>query len=261
LANPQAENGYTKIANEILESLQMYKFNLNEIKVILCVWRYTYGFSRKEHSLSLSYISNHTGLSRTRVNESLKRLIDCEVIEKVEQGNSKTTNVYRFNKNYENWKIEKYTSFTKRNGTSVQSGTSIQNDTSTSVQDDTSTSVQFGTQQNNIKTNIKQEEEKEENPVKKYESIFGILNSVQMQKVWMWVDDFGNKEVIFLAIEETAIKNPRAHFSYFESILKDWYRRKLFTVEKVQREKERFEQAKPTPTKKQAINWEALADE
>ncbi|GAK01484.1 replication protein [Geomicrobium sp. JCM 19055] len=54
-ANPQAENGYTRVANEIMEVVQEYKFSANELKIILCIWRYTYGFQRKEHSISLSF--------------------------------------------------------------------------------------------------------------------------------------------------------------------------------------------------------------
>ena len=43
MANPQIENGYTAVANEILDNL--YKFSLNgtELKVISCIFRYTFG--------------------------------------------------------------------------------------------------------------------------------------------------------------------------------------------------------------------------
>lgn len=56
MANPQIENGYTAVANEILDNL--YKFSLNgtELKVISCIFRYTFGFHRKSHKLSASFI-------------------------------------------------------------------------------------------------------------------------------------------------------------------------------------------------------------
>lgn len=56
MANPQIENGYTAVANEILDNL--YKFSLNgtELKVISCIFRYTFGFHRKSHKLSASFM-------------------------------------------------------------------------------------------------------------------------------------------------------------------------------------------------------------
>lgn len=158
MASPQRENGFTPIAHEILEAMQMYKFTLNETKVIMCVWRFTYGFNRKSHELSLTFFMNHTGLSRTRINDSLKNLIECDVLLKTQQGSAKQTNSYSFNKNYEEWKIEKYSSFKDTSNeinTSEQFETSVQNDTSTSVQNGTRTSVQNDTQERNTKENIK----------------------------------------------------------------------------------------------------------
>ena len=146
MASPQTENGFTRIANELLEAVQMYKFTLNEMKIVMCVWRYTYGFQRKSHELSLSFLMNHTGLGRTRINDSLKKLIESNVIIKMEQGRANSTNSYMFNKQYTTWKIERYALFTSvQNDTSVQFDTSVQNDTDTSVRDATNTSVQNDT--------------------------------------------------------------------------------------------------------------------
>ncbi|MGG3803132.1 replication protein [Metabacillus fastidiosus] len=243
MASPQKENGYTPIANEILEAIQQHKFNLNEMKIIMCVWRFTYGFNRKQHSMSLTFFENHTGLGRKRLNESLKKLVESDVLKKEEQGHAKASNTYSFNKDYEDWKIEKYSHFNDDTSVQIDTTTSSQDDTTTSVQDDTTTSGQNDTQERNIKTsiktNIKQEEEK--NPITFYEQNFGIMTPMQMQKVWSWVNDFGNKEVVYMAAEETALKNPASPFSYFERILSDWFRRKLFTIEDVLREKQKRE--------------------
>lgn len=175
MTSPQTENGFTRIANEILEAVQMYKFTLNELKIVMCVWRYTYGFQRKSHQLSLTFLMNHTGLGRTRINDSLKRLIELNVIEKLEQGRANSTNSYAFNKRYDSWKIEKYAVFASvQNDTSVQDGTSVQNDTDTSVQDDTSTSVQ-----NDTSTSVQDDtqERKSKESVKKDIKIAEIADS------------------------------------------------------------------------------------
>lgn len=93
------------------------------------------------------------------------------------------------------------------------------------------------------------EEEEETNPIKLYEKNFYPMTPIQMESIWQWVDDFkGNKEVVCLAIKETALKNPNSPFQYLERILNDWYKRKLFTREDVLREKKRFESTKNKQT-------------
>lgn len=56
MASPQIENGYTTIANEILDHLYKQPLNGTELKVVMCILRYTFGFRRKSHKLSASFI-------------------------------------------------------------------------------------------------------------------------------------------------------------------------------------------------------------
>ena len=53
MANPQLEDGYTEIANEILEALMRLHLSPNQWQVILCIIRKTYGFKKK-----VDYIAN-----------------------------------------------------------------------------------------------------------------------------------------------------------------------------------------------------------
>ncbi|MDO7485482.1 replication protein [Peribacillus frigoritolerans] len=55
MADVQLENGYTRVANEILEAIQMYTFTTNQLKIIMAVWRNTYGYTRKKHDISLGF--------------------------------------------------------------------------------------------------------------------------------------------------------------------------------------------------------------
>ena len=193
LTSPQTEKGFTRIANELLEAIQMYKFSLNEMKIIMCVWRFTYGFNRKSHALSLSFFENHTGLSRTRLNTSLKNLVESNVIEKIDVGDAKRTNSYKFNKHYNAWKIEKYAVFNSVQNdtndsvqnvtdTSVQDVTinSVQNDTSTSVQNVTDTSVQIDTQERKVKEILKKDIKTEERKAAEIGNPF-VYNSFENQ--------------------------------------------------------------------------------
>jgi phage replication O-like protein O len=49
------DNGYTRIANEILEAMAKIKLSPTQYRILFVVWRYTYGFQRKEHKLSLTF--------------------------------------------------------------------------------------------------------------------------------------------------------------------------------------------------------------
>jgi phage replication O-like protein O len=101
IANPQKENGYTSIANEILEQIAKIKLSPTQYRIIFIVWRYTYGFNRKEHELSLSFLSTATGCDKRQLQRELKSLEEKKVIDQVIKSGA-----YRkvsFNKNYEEW--------------------------------------------------------------------------------------------------------------------------------------------------------------
>lgn len=104
LANPQIENGYTPIANELLEAFYQRSFTAAEFKIILFVMRYTYGFSRKEHELSLNYISKGIGVSKRYVSSALKKLIEDNILLVVKEHGDTASRVMKINKNFEQWK-------------------------------------------------------------------------------------------------------------------------------------------------------------
>lgn len=74
MASPQVENGYTKVANEILE--QVYKTNLSayESRVLWFVIRKTYGWDKRTDRLSVSQIANGTDLDRGNAGKALRKL-------------------------------------------------------------------------------------------------------------------------------------------------------------------------------------------
>ncbi|WML42700.1 replication protein [Neobacillus sp. PS3-40] len=133
MANVQLEKGFTRIANELLEATQNYKFTLNQYKIIQAVWRYTYGYDRKEHIFSLSFLEKTTNLTRTRISESLKGLIEKKVLLEIQKGGGRRSKVLSFNKNYDDWEIEKYANSSLQNDTTRGQ----RNDTTRGLQDDT----------------------------------------------------------------------------------------------------------------------------
>jgi phage replication O-like protein O len=44
---PQLENGYTRVANELMEAIMRFPLNKRELKIILYIIRNSYGYHRK----------------------------------------------------------------------------------------------------------------------------------------------------------------------------------------------------------------------
>jgi len=104
MADVQLENGYTRIANELLEAVLKTPFIATHLKIILACWRYTYGFGRKEAELSLSFLANATGMSKRYVSDALSELISSNVLKVIKESTYSSSRIIAFNKNYEEWR-------------------------------------------------------------------------------------------------------------------------------------------------------------
>ncbi|MGG4090605.1 replication protein [Paenibacillus lautus] len=106
MANPQLEDGYTRIANELLEATYRYKFNASQLAIIMCVWRFTFGFQRKRHAIAVSFISDATGLHKKQVQREINTLFENNVLQVEKEATNKTAREIKINKNYIEWTIE-----------------------------------------------------------------------------------------------------------------------------------------------------------
>jgi phage replication O-like protein O len=107
MASPQTKNGYTPIANEILEQIVKLPLNATQWRIIAIVWRFTYGFSRKEHDLSVSFIIEALGFNKKtqykQVCRELKKLIEDKILIETLAPNKNTTRKLTFNKDHDLW--------------------------------------------------------------------------------------------------------------------------------------------------------------
>ena len=86
LANPNTENGYIKIANELWEALCRIRIPGEARQCLDVIIRKTYGFNKKKDRISYGQISNMTGLSRPKVFRGLKILMDMNIVYKDSDG-------------------------------------------------------------------------------------------------------------------------------------------------------------------------------
>ena len=103
MANPQIENGYTRIAHEILEQISKVNLNGTQFRIVMVIWRYTYGFQKTSTEMSYSFIAEAIGIkSKSNIQRELNALINGKVINVVGRG-PRGANILEFNKNYEEW--------------------------------------------------------------------------------------------------------------------------------------------------------------
>jgi phage replication O-like protein O len=104
MASPQKENGYTAIANEILEELVKADLLSSELRIILFILRKTYGYQKKQDIISLSQFSKGCSLSRPTIVKSIKNLVIKNLLVKTALPPSKIS--FSFNKDYEKWVVK-----------------------------------------------------------------------------------------------------------------------------------------------------------
>lgn len=93
----QLEDGYLRIANELVEILMRTNLTSYQTRVLWVVWRLIYRWDKKEDKISVSQFVRMTGIAKGHVCRTLKELEDRNII--IRNGK-----VIAFNKVYSEWK-------------------------------------------------------------------------------------------------------------------------------------------------------------
>ena len=102
MASPQTKNGYTRIANEILDNITRANLNGTQLRIIMVIWRYTYGFGRKSHEIPLTLIAEKVDTTKGHIDREITNLINRGFVIVVGIG-KRRGRLLSFNKNYEEW--------------------------------------------------------------------------------------------------------------------------------------------------------------
>jgi len=102
MANPQLENGYTSIANDIMDALCRIRIPGEEMQILNAILRKTYGWGKKFDCISLSQFQEITSMNKPHIIQAIKGLLLKKVIIVTEKGNE-PAKVYGINKDYEQW--------------------------------------------------------------------------------------------------------------------------------------------------------------
>jgi phage replication O-like protein O len=108
MAAPQIENGYTRIANELLEAVCRLNISGSEMRILLYIIRRTYGFNRIYAEMPLTEIAEAVGMKTTHVSRALKKLREINLIELHPSKGIKPQTI-SIVKDYQKWAVESCT--------------------------------------------------------------------------------------------------------------------------------------------------------
>jgi phage replication O-like protein O len=136
MADVQKENGYTALANKIVEALARVNLTAYEWRVLCVILRKTYGWQKKSDAISRSQFVAMTGIDERNLDRTIKQLEQKHIIT-VERHTTKTA-VYSFQKDHERWQLaSNETQVKKSQLVSYQSAACVLSDTKTCVSTDT----------------------------------------------------------------------------------------------------------------------------
>lgn len=107
MADKELDVAYTRVANEILEQVAQRKFNATQLRIIMIIWRYTYGYRRKDHNFALTFLQQLTCLPASTVKREVGLLIKSQVLIVTQKETSVLPRRLSFNKHYDQWTIQK----------------------------------------------------------------------------------------------------------------------------------------------------------
>jgi phage replication O-like protein O len=102
LESPQLEDGFTPIANGIMDALARTRFSGYERSVLDFLFRKTYGWSKKSDLIALSQFVDATGIAKPNIVHTINRLVARKIVCVVKSDNGSLVR-YEFNKHYGEW--------------------------------------------------------------------------------------------------------------------------------------------------------------
>ena len=101
--SPQLENGYTRIANEVMEALAKFPIPIDVIRVLYVILRHTYGWRKKEAQIKIAQFMLATGMGERQVYRALQTGVAMNLIIRLTDSARGKGVTYRFQKDYSKW--------------------------------------------------------------------------------------------------------------------------------------------------------------
>ena len=96
MANPQLEDGHTRIANELLDKLVQLHLSPNQWQILFFVIRKTYGYRKKVDYITNTQIVHGTGIHKAHVSRAMSNLVGRKIL-------TRNGKLIGLQKDYEGW--------------------------------------------------------------------------------------------------------------------------------------------------------------
>lgn len=96
-SKPNKLDKYTKIPNEIMNTLMRTNFSAYQIRVLWVIWRKTYGWNKASDYISNSQLVSMTGIRKQHISRAVKELVIRNIV-------TKSGYKIAFNENYSQWR-------------------------------------------------------------------------------------------------------------------------------------------------------------
>jgi len=103
MANPQVEDGHTRIADPVLEALMKAKLTGTQWDLVMAIIRKTWGWGKTEDRISLTQFQNLTGRHRNLIARELTALQERNIIKQTRKPTVDRAAKWKCNKNWEVW--------------------------------------------------------------------------------------------------------------------------------------------------------------
>ncbi|MFC4402898.1 replication protein [Gracilibacillus xinjiangensis] len=106
MANPQVEEGYIRIANDLWNEVLRRNFSKRQLNIIYFIWRLSYGTGQKACTIPTLKKFELAGIHKQDIRKELRFLTECAVLDWNE-----VTMVFAINKDYHQWQITPHTNW------------------------------------------------------------------------------------------------------------------------------------------------------
>lgn len=225
--------GFTKIDNDLLEKVAQSKFNGTQYRILLTVWRNTYGWNQKEKDMSLTFLSKATNIHKKQIEREINALIEMNVIMVVKEATFNSSRIISFNEDFTSWNVDSK----QESGQVTKKQTLNETEEWTGNELATSTVSELATQERkNLKKELKKDDDRPI-PENLYQQVFAQpLTPVLIDDFKYWVEESEFKdpeEILCETINRIAKEHPRNPSNYLRSSVNTLLNLKLFTIDAV----------------------------
>ena len=102
--SPQLENGYTRIANDLLDAMVAAGLTARQWAVSMAIVRKTYGFNKKQDDIGLGQLAAMTGIDKAHLSRTVRELADLKILTRTVGTHGHNLGI---NKNFGQWGLPK----------------------------------------------------------------------------------------------------------------------------------------------------------